>query len=180
MARPPVPAKDGQRRPVRGSVKAPPKLRWTLTRQRDFLSRLAQTPNVSRAARAVGMSSDSAYALRRRDPGFAKAWADALEQGYSELEHLLLQQSLTGTERVENLYDADGTLKSVKTIRSFPLGDASRLLRAHRDTVIAHRNRMTEDGAAGPDGDIASRVREEMARVRARHGLNAAAGETPA
>jgi hypothetical protein len=62
----------------------PPKIRrdgWTPERQLCFLDTLARTRSVTRAARAAGMSRESAYRLRRRKDGalFAAAWDRALE-----------------------------------------------------------------------------------------------------
>lgn len=53
---------------------------WTLDRQLDFLDALARTRSVSLAARAVGMSREGAYRLRRRAGAtlFAAAWDRAL------------------------------------------------------------------------------------------------------
>ena len=42
---------------------------WTAQRQRDFLENLASCGSVAAAARSVGMSRESAYALRRRAGG---------------------------------------------------------------------------------------------------------------
>lgn len=56
---------------------------WTPERQRAFLAHLDQFGGVGAAARAVGLSRASAYALRAR-PGaesFAAAWDRALENG---------------------------------------------------------------------------------------------------
>lgn len=49
---------------------------WTPARQLAFLGALARTRSVTRAAAAAGMSRESAYRLRKRDPGglFAAAW----------------------------------------------------------------------------------------------------------
>ena len=55
---------------------------WTPGRQSDFLGRLAETWNVSAAARHVGKSRESAYRLRDK-PGaesFAAAWDSILAQ----------------------------------------------------------------------------------------------------
>ena len=52
--------------------------RWTGERAVSFLKQLGEHGNAARAARAVGMSRKSAYALRARAPEFAKAWAIAL------------------------------------------------------------------------------------------------------
>jgi hypothetical protein len=62
----------------------PPKIRrdgWTPERQLRFLDALTRTRSVTRAARAAGMSRESAYRLRRRKDGslFAAAWDRALE-----------------------------------------------------------------------------------------------------
>lgn len=56
---------------------------WTAERQLVFLDTLARTRSVSRAARAAGMSRESAYRLRARDPNglFAAAWDRALRSG---------------------------------------------------------------------------------------------------
>ena len=50
--------------------------RWTLERQLAFLDALVRTRNVTKAARAAGMSRESAYRMRNRsDNGlFAMLW----------------------------------------------------------------------------------------------------------
>jgi hypothetical protein len=49
---------------------------WTPQRQLRFIDVLARTRSVTRAAAAAGMSRESAYRLRNRDPNrpFATAW----------------------------------------------------------------------------------------------------------
>lgn len=49
---------------------------WTPARQLAFLDALARTRSVTRAAAAAGMSRESAYRFRKRDPKglFAAAW----------------------------------------------------------------------------------------------------------
>ena len=54
---------------------------WTPERQRGFVAALAETGSVPAAARAVGMTPEGAYQLRRQ-PGaetFAAAWTAALD-----------------------------------------------------------------------------------------------------
>lgn len=53
---------------------------WTPGRQLDFLDMLARTGSVTRSAQAAGMSRESAYRLRSRQPDglFAAAWDRAL------------------------------------------------------------------------------------------------------
>jgi hypothetical protein len=65
---------------------ATPRIRrdgWTPERQLGFLATLFATKNVTKAARTVGMSRESAYRLRARDEGglFALAWERAFAGG---------------------------------------------------------------------------------------------------
>ena len=56
---------------------------WTAADQRDFIRRLAHGHSVDEAARALGHSRQSVYALRRRPgaEGFARAWIWAQRLG---------------------------------------------------------------------------------------------------
>ena len=49
---------------------------WTIPRQAAFLQTLASTRSVGKAARAAGMSRESAHRLRKREPEglFAAMW----------------------------------------------------------------------------------------------------------
>jgi hypothetical protein len=51
---------------------------WTSERRQRFLELLGAGSDVRRACAGVGMSRQTAYALRRRDPAFARSWVDAL------------------------------------------------------------------------------------------------------
>lgn len=57
--------------------------RWTTTKVTTFLRALARCGKVAEAARAVGMSRQSAYGLKARlaDPKFQQVWAQALRTG---------------------------------------------------------------------------------------------------
>jgi hypothetical protein len=55
--------------------------RWTNRKAHAFLDALAQHGKVAAAARAVGMTRQSAYKLRHRSPLLAKDWAWAQEIG---------------------------------------------------------------------------------------------------
>lgn len=54
---------------------------WTERDAVTFIVTLATCRNVTLAARAAGMSRKAAYALRRRDAGFAWAWKEACKAG---------------------------------------------------------------------------------------------------
>ena len=59
---------------------------WTDEVTGQFLTALAGCCNVRMAVEHVGMSAGSAYKYRRRDPGFRRAWDEAIELGYVRLE----------------------------------------------------------------------------------------------
>lgn len=105
----------------------------------------------------MGMSG--AYDLRRRDPAFGAEWNEALEQGYAELEMLLLRQSIHGSETTETLDDeGGGGRKRVKTVHSYPHAIALRLLFAHKGAVDAFRSERGIDRPGSED------VRAEIQR----------------
>lgn len=71
---------------------------WTPAKQADFLRLLATLGSVGAAARAVGMTPQSANRLRRR-PGaesFAAAWDRALEEGRLRLFDRAVDRSMNG------------------------------------------------------------------------------------
>lgn len=67
-------------------VRAVRKNGWTDAKRAAFLAELAQSCNVSRANKAAGVATRSAYLLRARDPEFARQWQAALEIGYDAPE----------------------------------------------------------------------------------------------
>lgn len=70
-----------------------PKIRtdgWTIDRQLRFLETLAQTRSITKAARDVGMSRESAYRLRDRAELFAALWDRALAPVVHEVHNLPL------------------------------------------------------------------------------------------
>ena len=74
--------------------------RWTAAKQADFLRQLSATHSVSAAAKAVGMSRQSAYRLRSRLKGksFDLAWDVAFHHSYDNLAHAALERALNGVE----------------------------------------------------------------------------------
>jgi hypothetical protein len=73
---------------------------WTPARQAAFLRELAATHCVSAAARAVGMSRQSAYKLRNRlkDEPFDIAWQAAFRRQYDALAEALVERAVNGVE----------------------------------------------------------------------------------
>lgn len=146
--------------------------RWTARRREIFLAALSQTANVRASAARAEMSLPAAYQLKHRDPEFARAWGEALEIGWSELEMALMRQGIEGTERVETITDgATGQLKYVRTTRSFPFVCAMRLYAAHRAEVLARR--AAYGGARGEakenaDADAVDRASACLDEIAAR------------
>ena len=61
-----------------------------------FLAALRETGNVSAAARRAGTCRSVCYGWRRRDRGFATAWADALEEAADRLEMEAFRRAVDG------------------------------------------------------------------------------------
>lgn len=74
---------------------------WTPARQLAFILRLALIGGVASAARAVGMSRESAYRLREHPGagGFARAWDKALGWGRSRAADLGTDRAIHGEVR---------------------------------------------------------------------------------
>lgn len=73
---------------------------WSRARQAEFLRQLASTHCVSRAAKHVGMSRQSAYRLRNRLKGepFDIAWQCAFRRQFDVLAEAALARALNGVE----------------------------------------------------------------------------------
>ncbi|WP_379547417.1 hypothetical protein ACFCW2_00720 [Qipengyuania sp. DSG2-2] len=73
---------------------------WTPRKQAAFLHALCSTQNVAAAARAVGMSRQSAYALRARLRGqpFDRAWDGAFSGRFDALAEAAMDRALNGVE----------------------------------------------------------------------------------
>lgn len=73
--------------------------RWSRDKMQRFIEMLAETGSVREAARAVGMSRQSAYRIRARLLGqpFDLAWEAAFEFGLQQIAHEALDRALNGT-----------------------------------------------------------------------------------
>ncbi|MEP3050777.1 MAG: hypothetical protein ABJP48_13525 [Erythrobacter sp.] len=73
---------------------------WTRQRQCTFLQTLAASHSVAQAARAAGMSRQSAYALRARMKGepFDLAWNAALRCRFDALAEAAMDRAMNGVE----------------------------------------------------------------------------------
>ena len=106
-----------------------------------FLAALAETSNVTAAAKLAGVSTSKAYEARRSGAAFYREWQVALCEGYDNLEMALLLRLRTG-----ELKPVAGAKKAV---RSFDNATGMRLLMAHRESAARERAvRDNEDSAA--------------------------------
>lgn len=73
---------------------------WTVAMQRDFIRTLAETGCVSHAAKAAGVSRNTAYAMRHRaaHATFAVAWDVAIQIGRKRLLDIAMERAIEGTE----------------------------------------------------------------------------------
>lgn len=71
---------------------------WTPERKARFLSYLSEKGNVRAAAARCGMSAQSAYVQRRRDPLFARTWDAALLRAHEAYEQVLAERAIEGVE----------------------------------------------------------------------------------
>lgn len=114
---------------------------WTPEKQRAFIETLADTGSVVGAARAVGLSKQSAYALRRSKgaEGFAAAWDAAIGQASRLLADVAFDRAINGVE--QHVIDKDGHhiythMKTNDRLLMF-------LLRAHQPQIYGRGSERT-------------------------------------
>jgi hypothetical protein len=128
-----------------------------------FLAALADTSNVSAAARKAGVSTSAVYERRRGDSEFSRLWQLALCEGYDNLEMELLHRLRSGEVK-----PAAGAKRAG---RSFDNGIAFRLLLAHRES--ATRARATRENVSA--AQVRAAIDRKVAEIRARVLANKAA-----
>ena len=132
---------------------------WTQDKADRFVEVLADSCNVSLAARAIRRSLSNVYKQRARDAVFRAAWDQALSIGYSKLEMMMLERALHGVEKVVALKNGESRI-----MREYNDRVALALLRHHRDSVAAF-----ESGVDAEDYDEAcERIIDKLSRLRER------------
>ena len=144
-------------KPARANKPARPK--W-MTR---FLAELANTSNVSAAARKARVDTSTVYERRRKDAGFAREWQVALCEGYDNLEMDLLHRVRTGEIKV-----AAGAKRGA---RQFDNATAFRLLVAHRESATRQRAMREHEDTQTVRAAIDAKLDEMRERVMARRAL---------
>lgn len=117
-----------------------------------FLDCLAETSNVSEAARISGINPSRAYKIRREESDFAKEWLAALWEGYTHLEMEVLRRLREG-----DLLTEGG--------EKYDFANAIRLLTAHRDNAAKAQAAQRNVSAAEVRASIDRKVEEIRLRV---------------
>jgi len=132
---------------------------WSKAKEREFLSMLAQTCNVSLAAAEAGISQSHAYRRRKIDAAFRSAWLEAISTAYQRLEMVLLERAFAGTEKIVRRKDG-----SEERMVEYPNQLALTLLKMHRDTA----GEANGDPATGDVEDVRERLLGKMKRLQQR------------
>lgn len=138
---------------------------WTPAKADKFVAVLADSCNVSLAARAVRRSVSDVYRRRVSDAGFRAAWDQALAIGYSRLETMMLERALHGVEKVVTLKSGES-----KIMREYNDRVALALLRHHRESVGQYEMAIDEEDY----GEACERIMERLQRLRERDAEQAA------
>ncbi|WP_211371601.1 hypothetical protein [Altericroceibacterium indicum] len=117
-----------------------------------FLDCLADTSNVSAAARAAGIDPARAYKVRREERGFALQWQASLLEGYANLEMETVCRLRMGAAK-------DG--------RKFDIANALRLLAFHRENVLRERARQADEDEEAILASINAKIDQMRARQKA-------------
>lgn len=119
---------------------------WTEEKQRRFIETLADTGLVNVAARAAGMSRESAYRLRRSPHGaaFARAWDAARQHAGGLIEDIAFERAIEGTE--QEVIDRYGDVIATRLVHD------NRLLKYLLSHLKPERYGGARSPGAGPRG----------------------------
>jgi len=124
---------------------------WTKTKESEFLSVLAETCNVTEAARQAGVCLSYAYKRRASNAGFRAGWMQAIGDAYQRLELVLLDRAFNGTEKVVKRRD----------------GSEERMLEYSNQLGLSllkmHRNTAAEAASEMPPEDV-EEMREQLVK----------------
>ncbi|MDE2562095.1 MAG: hypothetical protein KGL48_07575 [Sphingomonadales bacterium] len=146
---------SGASRPrAASSRRRPAEPRWT----KPFLAALAETSNVTAAARKAKVDTSTAYSRRRDDADFNRRWQVALCEGYDNLEMELLHRLRSG-----ELKPVTGARRAA---RSFDNATAFRLLAAHRESATRERAMREHTSTEEIRAQIEAKVADLRERAR--------------
>ena len=138
--------------------------RLTPKKMEQFLKALAETCNVTAAARQIGMSRRAMYDKRDADTEFAEAWDNAVEQGIDTLEFEARRRAYEGVdEPVFHRGEECGHVRRYSdTLLMF-------LLRSHRPEKYRERYDVSALPPSAPTlADADSLTREQLLAIATR------------
>ena len=138
---------------------------WSKAKVAEFLSVLAETCNVTRAAAEAGVSVSAAYRRRKADAGFRSAWLEAIGSAYQRLELVLLERAFVGTEKIVRRKDG-----SEERMVEYPNQLALTLLKMHRDTAVEANTEFAPSDVE----EIRERLIQKLQRLRKRDAVEPA------
>lgn len=106
-----------------------------------FLRELSEYPNITVAARAVGVSVATVYKHRKDDPLFAERMQEALDESVDLLEHEAHRRAFQGVEKPVFYRDQE-----IAKVREYSDGLAMFLLKAHRPNKYRERSEVAMSG----------------------------------
>lgn len=144
---------------------------WTEEQKQKFLDTLRRTANVTAATEVLGLSRRQAYATRKRDRDFRKAWDDALQAALDDLEAELRRRALDGVEQPV-FYGG----KECGRVRTYNDALGMFLLRGRRADVFNVRGQKAqpEDDGQGATGNARNLLMSRLARIGRRAGADQA------
>src|SRR5689334_17537058 len=119
---------------------------WTKEKEAEFLSVLADTCNVTRAAEEAGVSQSGVYKRRKENAAFRAGWLEAISVAYQRLELVLLDRAFNGTEKLVKRRDG-----SEERMLEYSNQLGLTLLKMHRDTAIEARPSEPEEAPRADD-----------------------------
>jgi len=132
---------------------------WSQAKADKFIEVLADSCNVSLAARAIKRSIGNVYKQRTQDADFRGQWDQALAIGYARLEMMMLERALHGVEKIVVLTGGE-----TKVMREYPDRVALALLRLHRENIAE-----TNEGVDAEDyQEACERIIARLERLRER------------
>jgi hypothetical protein len=152
------------------------KHRWSRERQQQFLEYLAETGNVSRAAKLVGSSTARVYAMRHNDPAFRQGWDEAEEIAADRLEAEAWRRAVEGVDEPavnagRLVRDEAGNAVMVRRYSDMLL---LALLKAHRPAKFNTRLATGAAAGGGAAFDVRAMLLAKLAQLAAQTG-----GESP-
>jgi len=132
---------------------------WTKAKESEFLSVLAETCNVTEAARQAGVCLSYAYKRRASNAGFRAGWMQAIGDAYQRLELVLLDRAFNGTEKVVKRRDG-----SEDRMLEYSNQLGLSLLKMHRNTAAEAASEMPSEDV----GEMREQLVKKLLRLKKR------------